>query len=167
MQFQHGSFAKPSNGSLVLTPFAVDGRQLLSNPCQNKNSLYTRYNQPELFSRYEVLTDPYHNVKRLNLYKFDGSPMNPMYLAFKPPQMLPTVTMNPTTSATAGGAKATGKVKRGVEAEQGLPMNHQVLKESRRLSKRMERMLGTVNADRWWMVGAGMTVLGGVGYLCF
>ena len=49
IQWQHGTFSAPSNGSLVLTPFGVDGRQLLSNPCQFQNSVYTRYNQSELF----------------------------------------------------------------------------------------------------------------------
>lgn len=50
MQFQHGQFTKAANGSLLLNPFAVDGRQLVSSPCKYKNSLYTRYTQPELFA---------------------------------------------------------------------------------------------------------------------
>ncbi|KAI9845285.1 MAG: Reversal of tor2 lethality [Thelocarpon superellum] len=161
MQFQHGTFTKASNGSLVLTPFGVDGRQLLSDPCTYSDSLYTRYNQFELYERYEVLTDPYHNVPRLNLYKFDGSPMNPMYLAFRPPQMLPTVTMNPTATATGTGSSAatstgSGKIRRGLE-ELKLPMNHQVMSKRRT----------PIDADKWWWVGVGMTALGGMCYLCF
>jgi hypothetical protein len=50
-------------------------------------------------------------LKRLDLYKFDGSPMNPMFLAYNPPQMLPTITMNPTDTPPS----PTGKVKRGEE----------------------------------------------------
>ena len=49
IQWQHGTFAKAANGSLTLTPFGVDGRQLLSNPCRYKQSVYTRYNQSEYF----------------------------------------------------------------------------------------------------------------------
>lgn len=49
MQFQHGTFTRAANGSLILTPFAVDGRQLMSDPCKFNNAVYTRYNQPELF----------------------------------------------------------------------------------------------------------------------
>ena len=49
MQFQHGTFEKSPNGSLVLTPFEVDGRQLVSDPCNSKSSVYTRYSQAELF----------------------------------------------------------------------------------------------------------------------
>ena len=48
MQFQHGTFTKEANGSLILTPFGVDGRQLLSDPCKYKNSVYTRYDQIEM-----------------------------------------------------------------------------------------------------------------------
>lgn len=45
MQWQHGSFIQNSTGSLILTPIAVDGRQLLSEPCLYDNAIYTRWNQ--------------------------------------------------------------------------------------------------------------------------
>jgi len=82
--------------------------------------------------------------------------MNPMYLAYRPPQMLPTITMNPTK--TAGAPKATGssKVKRGAK-EAEVPFNKNVI------VKRRE----PINADRWWWIGVGMTALGGIGYFCF
>lgn len=38
-----------ANGSLSLTPISVDGRQLLSKPCDYEKGIYTRYNQTELF----------------------------------------------------------------------------------------------------------------------
>jgi len=47
MQFQHGTFTENADGSLSLSPFSVDGRQLQSNPCAGDNSVYTRYNQSE------------------------------------------------------------------------------------------------------------------------
>ncbi len=49
MQWQHGTWVMNANGSLSLTPIAVDGRQLLSSPCEYNNAVYTRYNQTELF----------------------------------------------------------------------------------------------------------------------
>lgn len=49
MQWQHGTYSLQPNGSLVLVPFAVDGRQLLSSPCDGDYSEYTRYNQTEVF----------------------------------------------------------------------------------------------------------------------
>lgn len=38
-----------SNGSLILTPFAVDGRQLTSDPCKADKAEYYRYNQTKVF----------------------------------------------------------------------------------------------------------------------
>lgn len=48
IQWQHGKYTKNANGSLSLFPFAVDGRQLQSDPCNFRTSLYTRYAQFEL-----------------------------------------------------------------------------------------------------------------------
>ncbi|KAL1605936.1 Reversal of tor2 lethality [Nothophoma quercina] len=115
IQWQHGKFEKTTDGQLKLQPIKVDGRQMYSDPCQYKNSIYTRYNATETFERYEVRVDDYHKIKRLNLYKFDGSPMMPMYIAFTEPKMLPTTTLNPLVTATA-----TAKAKR------GLPVDHEV-----------------------------------------
>lgn len=62
MQWQHGTYTINTNGSLSLTPFAVDGRQLLSEPCQADTSTYTRYNQSETFevccTAYSVAPSP-------------------------------------------------------------------------------------------------------------
>lgn len=49
MQWQHGAFTLFVNGSIVLAPIAVDGRQLLSDPCKKDVATYTRYNQTEFF----------------------------------------------------------------------------------------------------------------------
>jgi hypothetical protein len=49
MQWQHGSFEISADGSLILNPIAVDGRQLLSDPCRQTVGLYTRYNTTEHF----------------------------------------------------------------------------------------------------------------------
>jgi hypothetical protein len=107
---------------------------------------------------YEVMADPYHNIMRLNLYQFDGSPMNPMFLAYKPPKMLPTQTLNPTPTGTAAGSKATSnsRVKRDVGGQEILePLNKNVKFYSKE----------PINADRFWWIGAGMTAIGGVAYL--
>lgn len=84
-----------------------------------------------------------------------------MYLAYKPPEMLPTQTLNPT--ATASGAAATttstGKIKRNLEDMNDFiePLNKNVLRKRREY----------VNADKWWWMGVGITALGGIGYYCF
>merc|ERR1712232_491277 len=52
MQWQHGTYTLPENGSIVLLPIAVDGRSLTSTPCQYDNSVYERYYQPEMMKEY-------------------------------------------------------------------------------------------------------------------
>ena len=49
MQWQHGTYTVNFNNTVTLNPIAVDGRQLQSDPCTYKNSIYTRYNQTENF----------------------------------------------------------------------------------------------------------------------
>jgi hypothetical protein len=150
MQWQHGTFTKHENGSLTLVPIAVDGRQLYSDPCTYKNAVYTRYNTSEMFKWYEVIEDSYHNIPRLNLYKHDGSPLQPLYLAMSPPQMLPTSTLNPLVTATAE-ASTPARVRRG-------ELPHKVL------AKRSPEMK---SADTWWWFGVFMTAGGGVMYFLF
>ncbi|KAL2847317.1 protein rot1 [Aspergillus pseudodeflectus] len=98
MQWQHGTYTIGRDGSLHLTPIVVDGRQLLSDPCSSSMGTYTRYNQTEKYNSFTVAVDPYYESMRLDLYSFDGSPMHPMYLAYRPPEMLPTTTLNPISS---------------------------------------------------------------------
>jgi hypothetical protein len=102
-----------------------------------------------LLQRYEVLEDGYNHKTRLNLYKFDGSPLIPLYLAFSPPNMLPTSTLNPITTSTAAGSKATSKVKRAVNMEKFLE----------------KRTLGQTRADNVWWFGVFLTASGGLLYI--
>ncbi|CAK9438825.1 uncharacterized protein LODBEIA_P30490 [Lodderomyces beijingensis] len=105
--YQHGTYQIASNGSVVLTPIAVDGRQLLSDPCNQDDpnmSTYSRYVQPTFFKTYQKYVDPYHGRWTLQIYQFDGSKMQPLYLAYKPPLMLPTHALNPTDAASETAA---------------------------------------------------------------
>jgi hypothetical protein len=79
--------------------------------------------------------------------------MMPLYLAFSPPQMLPTTTLNPLATSTPGGAKATGKAKRSE-----LPLNVNVI--SKRTPERQR-------ADQWWWFGVFLTASGSVLYFFF
>ena len=108
--------------------------------------------------------DPYSNVQRLDLYQFNGAPMNAMYLAYQPPQMLPTITLNPTVAAsTATGAKATstGNAKRSFHEPAGFehrePLNKDAILPKQEPCK----------TDKWWWFGVGLTAIGSVGYFCF
>ncbi|KAF7504043.1 hypothetical protein GJ744_002872 [Endocarpon pusillum] len=160
LQWQHGTYTLEANGSLILKPFEVDGRQVMSSPCSYDESIYTRYKNPEMIERYQVGPDPFHNVQRLDLFRFDGSPMHPMFLAYNPPQMLPTSTLNPTATSTAPARNPTSKsrVKRTVNDEIGEtiePLNE----------KAILTPTEPFSADRWWWVGVGLTAVGTILYM--
>ena len=104
-----------------------------------------------------MYTDPYHNIPRLDLYKFDGSPENPMYLAYSPPMMLPTTTLNPTTGAATATATSTSKGKRGLD--QGVPINWKMGK-----MEQGSYAHEALNPDRWWWIGLTFTGVGGLLY---
>ncbi|GAM84961.1 hypothetical protein ANO11243_029640 [Dothideomycetidae sp. 11243] len=160
MQWQHGSWTQNADGSLTLTPIAVDGRQLTSTPCSYKNGVYIRYNQTEQFKSWSAYVDPYSSKMRLDLAGFDGAPLNPMYLAYNPPQMLPTSTLNPTASGTGAAASSTGKssrkAKRGVDFE---------VPSSWKMDDRKASVVRTaMDPDYWWWVGMAFTGVGGLLY---
>ncbi|KAJ5756969.1 uncharacterized protein N7511_007151 [Penicillium nucicola] len=138
MQWQHGSFEISADGSLTLNPIAVDGRQLLSDPCRQEIGLYTRYNTTEHFKSFSTGVDKYHKIQRLDLKKPDGSLLHPMFLAYRPPKMLPTTTLNPKPTGSKG--------KRDVSSKSGFS-----------LISREE----LINPARWWWLGVLMTSLGG------
>ncbi|EFR04574.1 hypothetical protein MGYG_07580 [Nannizzia gypsea CBS 118893] len=149
MLFQHGTYDVKPNGTLVLNAYAFedDGRQLISDPCKGKRASYYRYNQNETFKRYEVMLDEFHNIQRLNLYTHDGSPMNRMFLIYKPPQMLPTKHLNPVV-------KVPQRRKRGLlESQFDASLNKNSM---------LSQLPMTANADRWWWVGVLMTSIGGI-----
>ncbi|ODV60439.1 Rot1p ASCRUDRAFT_35651 [Ascoidea rubescens DSM 1968] len=158
LQFQHGRYEILSNGSLSLMPFESDGRQLLSAPCDDGGvSIYSRYIQSELFKAYTLSIDDYHGQYKLQLYQFDGAPIQPLYLAYKPPMMLPTQVLNPTNSqdtdiATETETSLRKRVRRSLEIKQKLPH----LRKS--------------NEDRFdslWYVALGIFSLGGFCYAFF
>lgn len=115
--YQHGTYEILTNGSLVLTPIAVDGRQLLSEPCGDSpdSAEYTRYVQETYFEKYQVMINSYHGRYMLNLYQFDGSLMQPLYLAYRPPLMLPTYALNPTNKASETSSSLRKRVRRSLE----------------------------------------------------
>jgi hypothetical protein len=84
--------------------------------------------------------------------------MQPMYLMYTPPQMLPTTTLNPMTSETASNKmKKRGEGSIGLGAE--VPLNWKASLEAGKEGAM------TINADRLWWIGLGMTGLGGLLYL--
>jgi hypothetical protein len=97
---------------------------------------------------------------RLDLYQFNGAPMNPMYLAYNPPMMLPTITLNPTATATAAPTSK-AKARRGVEDL--LPLNKDVAHKKRDAAP--DSLLHRLDLNVLWWTGIGMTVFGGAAYM--
>lgn len=76
MQWQHGTYTMEADGSLHLTPIAVDGRQLLSDPCTEETGIYTRYNQTELYKVHLTLLYP----RRAVVNTSSLSPLAPIHI---------------------------------------------------------------------------------------
>lgn len=100
--------------------------------------------------RYEQLIDPYHNIQRLSLYRFDGSPIPVMYLAYRPPQMVPTNSLHPAATASAkSGAKE--RLRRALEQHIEGP-----------------EAVGTwIDTQRLWCFGLGVGTMGIGGVLMY
>lgn len=160
--FQHGTYVKKSNGTLILTPFVVDGRQLLSQPCDDDGiSIYSRYNQTEVFKAYQVYVDPYHGKWRIDLIKSTGEYMQPLYLAYQPPEMLPTITMNPTASS-GSASQSTGQSneKREYGLDDSLKGRIRRSLENRYKTNAIRK--DSFNHSLWWWSSLSMMVLGAV-----
>ena len=130
--------------------------------------MYTRFDQPILLKAYERQIDDFHNVPRLNLFLFDGQKEQPLYLAYKPPQMLPTQTLNP----TAAVGQPTSPVKRNEERDYHDRWTKRVV-EGRGFEKdAVEDLDGLLrpkpvrwDPDRWWWAGFGFLAVGTVMYM--
>ena len=160
--YQHGTYNISENGTLVLNPIEVDGRQLFSDPCNDDGvSTYSRYNQTETFKEYAVGIDPDHGIYTLQLYQYDGTPMQPLYLAYRPPMMLPTETLNPTSSATSTDDPSSNK-KRSLRSlvRRSLENRHKT-----NAIKRQNTSFLTSNAI--WYISAGMLGVGSLLFLAF
>lgn len=160
--YQHGTYNISENGTLVLNPIEVDGRQLFSDPCNDDGvSTYSRYNQTETFKEYAVGIDPYHGIYTLQLYQYDGTPMQPLYLAYRPPMMLPTETLNPTSSATSTDDSSSNK-KRSLRS-----LVRRSLENRRKTNAIKRQNTSFLTSNAIWYISAGMLGVGSLLFLAF
>lgn len=159
LTFQHGTYDLLDNGTLILNPIPVDGRQLVSDPCSdNGTSTYNRYNQTMTFESFYVQLDTYHGMYKLQLYQFDKSLLQPLYLAYRPPMMLPTETLNPT--ATGNSATSTGNQKRSLK-----DTVRRNLENKHRTNAVKKNSKGIFSSDIFWYLSVGMIGVGSVVFL--
>ncbi|KAL3233510.1 Protein ROT1 [Nakaseomyces bracarensis] len=165
--FQHGTYELLDNGTLILNPIEVDGRQLFSDPCSDNGiSTYTRYNQTETFKSWEMGVDPYHGIYRLQLYQFDGSPLPPLYLAYKPPMMLPTETLNPTDSSNAKATASSDDTSKNVNLKKRSVREHvRRSLENRYKTNAVKQTNSVLNSNFFWYVSAALVGTGSIIFL--
>ena len=86
--------------------------------------------------------------------------MHPMFLAYTPPQMLPTSILNPiaTSSAPTGKPTSNSRVKRAIDDGSGDTIE-------RLYKKVILTPSEPFNPDRWWWVGIGLTAVGTMLYM--
>jgi hypothetical protein len=96
IQWQHGTYELVRNGSIVLTPWAEDGRQQVQDPCAAESNVLRQFNQTTLFQTWRIFRDA-QGRNKLHLFRFDGAPFPPMFQVYQTPQMLPTRKLTNTT----------------------------------------------------------------------
>jgi Chaperone for protein-folding within the ER, fungal len=99
LQWQHGYYQALANNSILYFPIASDGRQRLLNTCSPNSDVTLQFNQTFWMRGWEIVQDPILGTE-LQLYNFDGSPVQPLYPYAIPPIMLPTETLTPSTNVT-------------------------------------------------------------------
>lgn len=90
--WQHGNYTMSSNGSLTLTPFAGDGRQLIQDGCSRESSSIIPYDQEEYMRGFYIRQEWHYGSGGyyLELLQFDGTPKPWLWQVYNPPNMLPT-----------------------------------------------------------------------------
>lgn len=102
--WQHGTYHIASNnGSIVMVPFAADGRVQLMTTCDDKGkpqfgSQMHSVGPTEVISKWFNYVDTKpgfvdnktHSQYAMQFYQFDGKPLPLMFQVRNPPEMLPT-----------------------------------------------------------------------------
>jgi len=94
LQWQHGEYQALANNSILYFPIASDGRQRVLDTCSPTSDITQQWNQTFWMRGWEIVQDPILGTE-LQLYEFDGTPVNPLYPYASPPIMLPTETLTP------------------------------------------------------------------------
>lgn len=90
--------------------------------------------------------------------------MPPLYLAYKPPMMLPTITMNPTSdSAAASGASETSGSSAATATNASLRRRIRRSLENRNRTPATKKQ--TTNYDMIWWTGVILMGVGATGWI--
>ncbi len=103
MLWQHGQYQFLSNGSILANPIPIDGRMQVQDPCAAKSNVIQQFNTSVLFQSWAIVQDVQRGPK-LQLTRFDGALLHPMYRIADPPNMLPTVTLSVNLTLNSDGS---------------------------------------------------------------
>lgn len=109
--------------------------------------MLTRYAEPVTVSQYLVSTDAYNGKQRLELYAWDGTPMNPLWRSSAEPVMLSTGALGAVRKRMR---RWVGRSVSGLEVDWGQGLGG-----------------GGGAAASWWLwAGLGLTGAGAALFLC-
>lgn len=101
-----------------------------------------------MFKGWAVELDKYKGKQKLQLYRFDGSPVNPLWLVYRPPKMLPLEELD-------AGRKRDGEQRRRMKRE---------LEEEEGKEGLGEKVIEIVEPDAVWWAGVVMVIAGLMGW---
>ncbi|TXT11126.1 hypothetical protein VHUM_01877 [Vanrija humicola] len=110
ISWQHGTYIFSGDG-LIMTPYPDDGRIQVQDPCAPVSNQITYYKEEMTMKNWAIVVDGLTGRYTLNLNGFDGSPVAPLYLIARPPNMLPT---HPLIGTNSSGQTNTRRRRRSV-----------------------------------------------------
>ncbi|KAF9259077.1 hypothetical protein L218DRAFT_963947 [Marasmius fiardii PR-910] len=106
MYWTHGKYEILPNGTIITSPVG-DGYQQIQDPCAPISNMVENINNTEPFPIWRIFQDATQGYK-LHLWRFDGTPVAPLFQVSTTPNMLPTRKLRDDPVAPAG----TGSTRR-------------------------------------------------------
>lgn len=100
MYWTHGTYEILANGT-INTKANGDGYQLIQDPCTPVSNILEVFNTNETFPIWKIFSDVSQGFK-LHLFRYDGSPVAPLFQVSTSPIMLPTERLRDSPDAPAG-----------------------------------------------------------------
>ncbi|KAH9831406.1 chaperone for protein-folding within the ER, fungal-domain-containing protein [Rhodofomes roseus] len=107
IDWSHGTYVLQPNGSITTAPLG-DGFMQVQDACAAVSNVIMDYNQTELFKSWNIFLDATLGYQ-LILYQYDGTPLPQQNLYSTTPNMLPTVNLRNSSSASTTATTAASK----------------------------------------------------------
>jgi hypothetical protein len=141
MYWTHGLYEILENGTIIATPVG-DGYQQIQDPCAAISNMIEGINVTEPFPIWRIFQDASQGYK-LHLWRYDGTPVAPLFQVSPTPNMLPNQKLRDDPVAPAG----TGSTRRRRSLYEAV------------IGKRSNAATEDVVIHRWTALSIGATVL--------